>query len=91
MSGAVTDPTGKGTPTGTVSFIDETDNMTICSGLVPSGPQNSVSCVFTPTLTGGVGKAISIEDFYSGSVNYGSSDNIKTLTFLGTAASAPSR
>ena len=54
MSASLTDPSHQGTPTGTIAFYDLTDNTTICSGLVPSGPGNSVTCAYTPPVAGNV-------------------------------------
>ena len=86
MSASVTDPTHEGVPTGTVAFYDLTDNVTVCSGLVPSGVNNSVTCAYTPPVAGNVGGAHSIEDVYSGSSHYGASNDHVTLNVNGAGS-----
>ena len=72
------------TPTGTVTFYDLTDNTTLCSGLAPS---MSVTCTFTPTVSGGVGRVLSLEVAYSGDTHSALSYNHKSLTVMGTNSS----
>ena len=72
-------------PTGTVTFYDLTDNITLCSGLTPS---SSVTCSFTPSVSGGVGRVIALEVVYSGDTHFALAYNHKSLTVMGQNTSS---
>ena len=74
LTTSIFDPAHVYTPTGTVSFYDLTDDVSLCSGLPAS---SSVTCTFTPPTNGAAGSTTSIEVIYSGDVHFAPSVNHK--------------
>jgi hypothetical protein len=89
VTATVTDTSHTTPPTGTVAVADTTDATTPCAAapLSPSGAFTATAtCSFTPPVTGGTGRTISVSATYGGSVQFAGSTGSANLTVLGNGA-----
>jgi hypothetical protein len=92
LTAVVGDPGMSVVPSGTVTFSDSTDNLTLCANvaLVQNSAFSALAtCVFTPTGSGGVGAAFTVTAAYSGdpvSFLFAPATNNKKFTEAGTGA-----
>ena len=89
LTATISDPLNVNTPTGTITFINQAANATLCGGPVTLTPTTGTTaqaqCVFSPPASGGVGVRLVMRANYSGDDNFAHATTSQNLVEAGTA------